>query len=175
MSARSGEATVTRLSRTSFFQELEQRWAEAIKQQDKEVLDKEFLADDYALRISDDTSREIHRSDWLAAIPIYNTRNFTIKNLEVREFGNVAVVSHSFYQEADVNGVDRSGNFFIVDVWMLREGKWKVSARYSSPSRQLPIVPKTGEGRFGNSSTGVSTFMRGLRSKASFSRVNSTI
>ena len=137
------------MSRIQIFADLEQRWAEAIQRKDQAVLDREFLAEDYSLRISDDTSRKISRSDWLAAIPIYTTRSFSIRNIEVRQFGDTAIVSHSFHPEADVNGVDRSGHFFIVDVWTLREGKWKVSARYSSPARQLPELPKREHGGFG--------------------------
>lgn len=34
-------------------------------------------------------------------------------------------------QKADVGGQDRSGEFFIVDIWSHRDGKWMVSARYS--------------------------------------------
>lgn len=129
------------ISRTSFFQELEQRWAEAIKRKDTKALESDFLADDYALRIADDPSRQITRAAWLSTLAFYNTRTFAISNLEVRDFGDSAVVSLSLRQDADVNGVDRSGQFFIVDVWTLREGKWKVSARYSSPGRQLPNMP----------------------------------
>ena len=133
----------------AIFQELELHWATAIQRQDKEQLDKVFLAPDYALRISDDASRQISRADWLATIPIYNTRSFSIRDLEVRSFGDVAVVSHVFTQQADVNGVDRSGDFFIVDVW-IRHGKdWKVSARYSSPASALPKLPFGDEGGMG--------------------------
>ena len=129
------------MSRTSFFLELEQRWADAIKRKDTKTLESDFLADDYALRIADDPSRQITRAAWLSILAVYNTRTFNISNLEVREFGDSVVVSLSVHQDADVNGVDRSGDFFLVDVWSLREGKWKVSARYSSPARQLPNMP----------------------------------
>ncbi len=133
----------------AIFQELELRWAAAIQRQDKEQLDEVFLAPDYALRISDDPARKISRADWLATIPIYNTRSLSIRVLEVRSFGDVAVVSHVVTQQADVSGVDRSGDFFIIDVWIRRGEEWKVSARYSSPARALPKLPLGGEGGMG--------------------------
>ena len=136
-----GLVHTSEMSRTSFFQELEQRWAEAIQRKDTRALESDFLAEDYALRIADDPSRKITRAAWLSILAVYNTRTFEISNLEVREFGDTAVVSLCVHQDADVNGVDRSGAFFLVDVWTLREGKWKVSARYSSPARQLPDMP----------------------------------
>jgi ketosteroid isomerase-like protein len=129
------------MSAEELFLDLEQRWAEAIQRKDRAVIDREFLAPGYALRIADDPAKVISRSDWLATLAVYNTRSFKLTNLQVRQFGDVAVVSHSFFQDADVNGVDRSGQFFIVDVWNRVDGAWKVAARYSSPSRQLPPMP----------------------------------
>lgn len=133
----------------AFFQDLELRWASAIQHKDKKHLDEVFLAQDYALRISDDAARQISRADWLATISVYNTRSFSIRDLEVRSFGDLAVVSHVFTQQADVNGVDRSGDFFIVDVWIQQRKDWKVSARYSSPARVLPKLPLGDEGGMG--------------------------
>src|SRR5262245_12702242 len=130
----------------ALFQQLETRWADAIQRQDQKQLDEIFLAPDYALRISDDPARKIARADWLATMPTSTSRSFSIRDLQVRSFGEVAVVSHVLAQQADVNGVDRSGDFFVVDVWSRMGNDWKVSARYSSPARTLPQMPAFREG-----------------------------
>lgn len=122
------------------FASLEQDWGEAIQRKDLAAL-KRFLDKDYALRVADDPRQRISRKEWLAGIAVYNTHSFRIRALELREFGSVAVVSHILNQHADVKGVDRSGDFFIVDVWRRRGKKWKVAARYSAPRIVLPRMP----------------------------------
>jgi ketosteroid isomerase-like protein len=121
----------------AIFGGLEQAWSEAIQKKDRAALEM-ILDKDFALRIADDPGRRIDRKEWLATIAVYNTRSFRIHALQAREFGNVAVVSQMIRQRADVQGVDRSGDFFIVDVWRRRGTKWKVAARYSAPRNVLP-------------------------------------
>ena len=40
-------------------------------------------------------------------------------------------------QKASRDGQDRSGDFYVVDVWQRRVGQWKAIARYSSPRQVL--------------------------------------
>ncbi len=124
----------------AIFASLEQAWGEAIQKKDLAALEA-ILDKDYALRIADDPGRRIDRREWLAATAIYNVRSFRIRGLQAREFGNVAVVSQMIHQRADVKGVDRSGDFFTVDVWRRRGKQWKVAARYSAPHNVLPRMP----------------------------------
>ena len=46
---------------------------------------------------------------------------------------DVAVVSLLLMQKASREGSDRSGVFYVVDVWKCRGGNWQLIARYSSP------------------------------------------
>ncbi len=112
------------------FQKLEQEWGEAILRKDLPALER-FLDHDYALRMSDAPGRKVTRREWVDTIAIYNTHSFQSRELQAREFGEVVVVSHVVNQNADVNGIDRSGDFFIVDVWKRHKDQWKVCARYS--------------------------------------------
>jgi hypothetical protein len=50
---------------------------------------------------------------------------------------NLAVVSFLLTQKASADGVDRSGDFYEVDIWKKTRDKWQMIARYSTP------VPKT--------------------------------
>lgn len=113
------------------FQKLEQEWEEAILRKDLPSLER-FLDKDYALRVAHAPERRTTRDAWLRVIPIYNTHSFKIRSLQVRNFGDLVVVSHILKQDADMDGVDRSGDFFLIDVWRRHKKGWKVCARYSS-------------------------------------------
>jgi hypothetical protein len=53
--------------------------------------------------------------------------------MQVRDFGDVVVVSSLATQRATAFGEDRSGTFFLTDVWRATpDGAWQVIARYSS-------------------------------------------
>ena len=51
---------------------------------------------------------------------------------------NLAVVSLLLTQKATRDGGDRSGDFYLVDVWKKTGDNWQLIARYSTPvSRKL--------------------------------------
>jgi hypothetical protein len=101
------------------------------------------------LRISDNPALKISRKDWLATLDFYIVKNWQMRDLELREFGDVAITSLVVFQEAVVRGVDRFGDFFLTDVWIQQSrsahrmdaANWRIAARYSSPARQLPKPP----------------------------------
>jgi hypothetical protein len=50
----------------------------------------------------------------------------------VRVYGDVATAAYPYSQTAELNGQSISGNSLITDIWVKRDGAWKVAARYSS-------------------------------------------
>jgi hypothetical protein len=134
------------MTSVEFFTHLEQEFSAAIQRRDRKALDERFLEANYSLRIADDPARKISRKDWLATLDLYLVKNWQMRDFELREFGDVAVTSLVLFQEAEVGGVDRSGDFFLTDVWVqnnvgahrLEAGNWRIAARYSSPARKLP-------------------------------------
>jgi hypothetical protein len=53
--------------------------------------------------------------------------------MQVRDFGDFVVVSSLATQHATAFGKDRSGTFFLTDVWRkISVDEWQVIARYSS-------------------------------------------
>lgn len=128
------------------FSELENAFARGYQEKNVALLEQ-LLAPEYSLTVSARPAHPITRSEWLALIPKYNVKRFEIRGIQVRclrarPSGNceLAVVSSINKQDADVGGEDRSGEFFIVDIWARRKGKWQVSSRYSG--RSEPMVPK---------------------------------
>jgi hypothetical protein len=57
---------------------------------------------------------------------------------------DLAVVSLLLTQKATVDGVDRTGDFYEVDIWKRNGGKWQIIARYSAP------IPQTTAGNAPN-------------------------
>ena len=109
------------------------RWMQAWVAQDRATIE-DSLAPDFALIVSASPDQLFPRDRWLATCDVYRCSSFTYHDVQVRELGaGIAVMSSIGEQQAALNGVDRSGRFFLADVWRLEEdGKWRVCSRYSS-------------------------------------------
>jgi hypothetical protein len=125
------------------FTELENTFARTYQQKNLDNLEL-ILAPEYALTISARPIAPVMRAEWLKLIPDYNVRSFSIRDVAVRCLQRSAdgkcqlvAVSSINTQDCDVGGQDRSGEFFIVDIWAYREGKWMVSCRYSGRTENI--------------------------------------
>lgn len=114
-------------------EECSNHWMQAWVSQDRAVLE-ESLALDFALTVSAMPERRMDRALWLAICDTYRCSSFTYRGVQVRELGpGIAVMSAIADQQARLGEVDRSGSFFLTDVWRLEpDGQWRVCARYSS-------------------------------------------
>ena len=67
------------------------------------------------------------------------SERYKIESLEQRYYAarkladDFAALSFLLTQKASRDGQDRSGDFYVVDVWRKRGDRWQVIARYSSP------------------------------------------
>jgi hypothetical protein len=59
-------------------------------------------------------------------------RSYRYSDFLIRRYGEVAVVSAQYEQEASYSGVERSGRFVITDVWVQRDGRWQLTLRHST-------------------------------------------
>lgn len=109
------------------------RWMQAWVQQDRSALE-DSLAPDFALIVSAMPNERFERARWLATCDIYRCSSFAYRGVQVRELGpGLAVMSAIAEQQASLGGADRSGAFFLTDVWRREpDGQWRVCARYSS-------------------------------------------
>jgi ketosteroid isomerase-like protein len=117
------------------FQMLEMRVSTAIQAKDVPALD-ELLAKDFAfnLFVEGRAPEVLNRSEWLKTSEMYTLIGFQIRYLAARVFGNVAIVRLQPYRTAAVGtaGVDRSGEFAVVDVWTKDGSTWRLSVRHLS-------------------------------------------
>lgn len=112
---------------------LQEAWMEAWIANDRAVLER-ILAPEFALVVSARPEARVDRAAWLrTASTEYTCDTFRYDAMQVRDFGDVAVVSSVATQRATAFGQDRSGSFFLTDVWRTDDdGMWRVIARYSS-------------------------------------------
>lgn len=119
-------------------------WMQAWVAQDRATLE-DSLAHDYALIVSAMPGRQMDRALWLATCDTYRCTAFRYRDVQVRELApGLAVMSAIAEQQAAMNGVDRSGAFFLTDVWRREpDGAWRVCARYSSHPEPVTASSET--------------------------------
>jgi ketosteroid isomerase-like protein len=114
------------------FTDLETKWMTAWKNKDEAALRK-ILADDFTLTSSLSTGSLANKEEWVdKALHQYHCKSFVINKLQSRVYDKTAVVNIWFYQSADANGKDWSGNFLLTDVWVQKNKAWQVVARHAS-------------------------------------------
>ncbi len=123
----------SRAADTAHIAHLERAWADGLITRDSALLDG-ILAPDFTLIVSASPDRPFSRAVWFAQLREYRTDSLAIRDLHVREAGtDVLVASFVARLKATVRGEDRSGDFFITDVWRRQpNGRWQAAARYSS-------------------------------------------
>ncbi len=107
---------------------LEQEWMDAVRRKDIAALEQ-IVGPDYAYTASG--QGRWSRQRWMETVAIYDIHHFEFSEIDVRLYGDVAVVLSSYRQEASVAGERRSGDFLITDVWHQQEDRWQVVARSS--------------------------------------------
>ena len=115
--------------------EIEKRtdlWQLAIEARDTEQA-AEFLSDDYALIILQPNPAIVKREEWLRMLPDYDVRGYSVEERIVDGARDVYTVFQRVDQTAIVKGVDRSGIFVLVDVWVREAAAWRVWRRHSTP------------------------------------------
>ena len=109
---------------------LEQSWMDAWIAKDRPTCER-ILADDFLLTSA--RGALMSKSEWLAgAMGPFVCSSFKWEQIQVRPFGDVAIVHGRSTQEATVSGQDWSGLFLVTDVWVRRNGLWQVVSRHGT-------------------------------------------
>lgn len=112
------------------------RWMQAWMDQDRTTLDA-FLGPDFALIVSTVPTKPLERSDWLeTAVTDYVCTRFAYEGIHCRRVSaNVVAMSAIADFDATMSGIDRSGRYFVTDLWRRTAGsaqEWQICVRYSS-------------------------------------------
>jgi len=108
------------------------RWQLTIEARDPEAA-AQFLSDNYALIILQPQPAVVRREEWLRMLPDYDVRDYAVEERIVEAARDLCTVFQRVDQTAVVKGVERSGIFILVDVWVRDAGEWRVWRRHSAP------------------------------------------
>ncbi len=113
---------------------LELKWMDALKLRDASTLGQ-ILADDFVIVSPRLPGAHGRRDKYLNhALRDLKLVSYEFNDLTVRLYGRAAVVSGRLKQSAaTIAGEDLSGDYFITDVWISRDGFWRVVSRHASP------------------------------------------
>lgn len=113
--------------------ELEHAWANAMRTRNIEKLN-DMVVDDFflAIAVQGMPLRVTYREHWLSVMPSYEIQEMTLDDIRVSVYGEIAIVTLLWTQRAIVQGGDRSGTFFITDIWRKTDKGWLVAERHSS-------------------------------------------
>ena len=109
------------------------RWMNGWIAQDRAAIEP-FMADDYALIVSTVPELSFERENWLqTAVSSYVCTRFAYENIQFRRVADDMIVMSSIADfDAKMAGIDRSGRYFVTDLWRREHSNWKVCLRYSS-------------------------------------------
>lgn len=112
------------------------RWMQAWMDQDRATLDG-FLAPDFALIVSTVPTKPFGRRDWLeTAVKAYVCTRFAYNGVHCRRVSDDLISMSAIADfDAAIDGIDRSGRYFVTDLWQRTSSSghgWQVCARYSS-------------------------------------------
>ena len=93
-----------------------------------------LVSPEFTQRVSDAPERSLPRSLWGQPSSAYKVESLEQRHHAARRLSeDLAVVSLLLIQKATFGGRDRSGDFYVVDIWKKGGGGWQLIARYSCP------------------------------------------
>lgn len=120
---------------TETLRQLEQRLGAVALHGFKDTQEMERLVGpELTLRTSDAPERSVPRALWGQPSSTYKMESLDERYHAARKLADdLAVISLLLTQKASRDGRDRSGDFYVVDIWKQRGDRWQLIARYSSP------------------------------------------
>jgi ketosteroid isomerase-like protein len=111
---------------------LERKWMEALKLRDASAL-SQLISDDFSLVSPRLVVAAGDREKYFQhAMRDFSLASYDFEELTVRLYGRVAVVSGRLKQSATAGGEDWGGSYLVTDVWVSRDGFWRVVSRHAS-------------------------------------------
>lgn len=112
---------------------LEARWTAALIAKDNASLG-ELLAPEFQLvGIRSTGAAAMHRAEWLARVGSITFYDFRTKTTSVQLFGDAALATVEGYWDIVFGSQAIKEHFYVTDVWIHRDRRWRVVRRHSSP------------------------------------------
>jgi ketosteroid isomerase-like protein len=117
---------------------LENRFMTAVAERDIDFLER-HLGEEFRLTTGRPGHETRDRAEWLEVTSTaYEIRSFRFEELDVLDYGDVAVVRSRYSQKATMGDAERSQSYLMTDVWHRRDGAFRLVSRHISP------LPSTG-------------------------------
>jgi len=126
----------------AIFSELENKLETAFAERDSATLAK-LLSDDFEVWSPRPSGDPIARDEWLQLAPELRPQSFHVRQMAVRTFGNLYVVS--FVLNEIVSGLQQT--HFVVDVWTGEGAQARLQVRYEAPEPGKDKIPNLFSGR----------------------------
>jgi ketosteroid isomerase-like protein len=111
---------------------LERKWMESLKLRDANAL-SQIISDDFTFASPQLAGAGVDRAKYFDhALHDLKLAAYEFSELKVRLYGRTAIISGRLKQNATVAGADWSGLYLITDVWVNRDGTWRVVGRHAS-------------------------------------------
>jgi ketosteroid isomerase-like protein len=108
---------------------LERKWADAIVNRDMATLN-ELIADDFVGTSWSGGSYSKAKAVEDIEFRVFVAESVDLENIEVKVFGDTAVVSLIQVEKSKYENRDRSGRYGYSDVWVKRDGRWQAVSSY---------------------------------------------
>jgi hypothetical protein len=115
--------------------DLERRLMESFQSKDEDAARK-LLTDDFEVRFAE-RADSVAGTDWLRSIRTNHVDSFRVRNLSVREFSDVDIVSFLLDQQGSTGSKTLPRTEFVVDVWS-RDDHRLVTRYLAVPAHPLP-------------------------------------
>jgi hypothetical protein len=90
-----------------------------------------LVSPEFTQRVSDAPERSLPRALWGQPSGSYKIESIEGRHHAARKLADdLAVVSRLLTQQATFEGRDRSGDFYVVDIWKKSGEGWQMIARY---------------------------------------------
>jgi ketosteroid isomerase-like protein len=128
---------ITATRQVNIFSALEKQLLTSAQKKDQSGLIS-LLAEDFTIEMPD--ADPAAGEDWVPQVmdKKYSLQSFVIRQMSVADLGNAAVVKFDRILHATLNGADKSGEFFVVDVWRKSGDSWKLANRYVTRVADAP-------------------------------------
>ncbi|MFL5827820.1 MAG: nuclear transport factor 2 family protein [Thermoleophilaceae bacterium] len=118
--------------------DLEHAWLEATRTRDMEFLER-LLGHEFTLTTGRPGVEVRSRGEWLDVTrDSYAINSFEFADLDVRLYGDTALVRSHYRQRGEMGGEDRTTSYLMSDVLVRRAGRWQAVARHITPLEQDP-------------------------------------
>jgi Domain of unknown function (DUF4440) len=132
---------VTATKQVTLFTGLEKQMLQAIAKKDKAGLEA-LLTDEFEIEMPN--ADPLAGEDWVGSVMAkdFSLKSFVLRQMSVADLGDYAVVKFDRIQQAAHKGQNKSGEFFVVDLWKKSGDSWKLANRYVAKVGTVPLTPK---------------------------------